>query len=258
MTGGSASFPDHFSAVAAAYATHRPTYPDALFDWIARVAPAHDVVWDCACGSGQATGALAERFAYVVATDGSAEQLSHAPATPRTVWKLATAEASGLPEHSVDAVTIAQALHWFDLERFWPEVRRVVRPGGLVAAWSYGMPGVGDVTIDAALRHFHDETVGPWWPLNRGHVDAGYRTLAFPFPALDPPPFAMRMSWSLDQLLGYIGSWSATRRFRDAEGRDPVPRLHEALHPHWGEAVRDVAWPLTVLAGHVTDSVSAA
>lgn len=255
MTDGSASFPDHFSAVAAAYATHRPTYPAALFDWIANVAPARDLVWDCACGSGQATAALAERFAHVIATDASAEQLSHAPATPRTVWKLATAEASGLPAHSVDAVTIAQALHWFDLDRFWPEVRRVVRPGGLVVAWSYGMPGTGDAALDETLVHFHDVTVGPWWPINRGHVDQGYRTLAFPFPRLHPPSFDMRVSWSLDQLLGYIGSWSATRRHRDAEGADPIPALRAALAPRWGAAARDVSWPLTVLAGRVMKPV---
>ncbi|MEO5799184.1 MAG: class I SAM-dependent methyltransferase, partial [Gemmatimonadales bacterium] len=172
--GDSPAFPDHFSPVAAGYAAFRPTYPSALFDWIATQAPARTAVWDCACGNGQATGPLAERFDLVIATDGSAEQLSHAPPIPRTIWKHATAEANGLPDASVDAVVIAQALHWFDLDRFWPEVRRVVRPGGLVVAWCYGPTRLPDPALNAVVHSLYEDVLGEWWSANRRHIDAGY------------------------------------------------------------------------------------
>lgn len=247
----SAAFADHFSAVATSYAQYRPTYPPELFDWIATRSPARHIAWDCACGSGQATGALAERFDVVMATDASAEQLVHAPAYPRVIWKHAAAETSGLEDHSIDAVTIAQALHWFDLGRFWPEVRRVVRPGGLVVAWSYGVQTIGDPEVDRPLMHYYRDIVGPWWPANRRHVDAGYTTLDFPFRRITVPLVAMRAPWTLDQFLGYVRSWSATQRLIEAGGVDPLPALAEALRGPWGPGPRDVEWPLAVVAGYV-------
>ncbi|MES2305100.1 MAG: class I SAM-dependent methyltransferase [Gemmatimonadota bacterium] len=209
------------------------------------------MVWDCACGSGQATAALAGRFALVIATDASAEQLTHAPALPHTIWQVAPAEASGLPDASVDVVAIAQALHWFDLSRFWPEVRRVVRPGGLIAAWSYGPQRVAEPRVDALLTDFYTSTVGPFWPAERRHVDSGYTTLAFPFERLAPPRFAMVQEWALPQMLGYVRSWSATQRYRTSEGRDPVLELEPRLSAAWGAGTHEVRWPLTVVAGTI-------
>ena len=181
------SFPDHFSAVAATYARYRPTYPVQLFDWIAGAAPARNTAWDCGGGSGQATLPLAERFASVVGTDASAEQLSQAPPHTRITWRVAPAEASGLDPLSMDAVTVAQALHWFDLTRFWAEVRRVVRPAGVVVAWSYGLFFLEETVITALLHDFHDNVVGPYWPIERGYVDARYQEIDFPFERLSPP-----------------------------------------------------------------------
>ncbi|MES2124871.1 MAG: class I SAM-dependent methyltransferase [Gemmatimonadota bacterium] len=251
MSGSLPDFADHFSPVAATYAASRPGYPDALFDWIARVAPAREVVWDCACGSGQATASLAARFELVVATDASAEQLSHAPPIPRTVWKRAVAESSGLPAASVDAVTIAQALHWFDFDAFWAEVRRVVRPGGVLVAWTYGPQRIDDPAIDPILNRFANGEVGPCWPANRRHVDSGYATIDFPFPRLDPPSLELEVSWTLEQMLGYARSWSATQRYVASYGSDPVEALAEALRPHWGSRTLVVRWPLAILAGRV-------
>jgi SAM-dependent methyltransferase len=242
------AFPDHFSAVAANYSRFRPTYPAALFDWIAATAPARQSVWDCACGTGQASGPLADRFVHVIATDASAEQIAQAPPHRNIEWRLASAEASGLADASVDAVTIAQALHWFDLPRFWVEVRRVVRPGGLMAAWTYGMPSADDATITQLLQDFHDVTVGPYWPIERGHVDAGYAALDIPFELLTPPPFELRATWTLEQLIGYLGTWSAVRRYIGARDEDPVAPFAAELQPLWGVA-RAVRWPLTIVAG---------
>jgi SAM-dependent methyltransferase len=218
------------------------------------VCPGHDTAWDCACGSGQATSGLVDGFEHVIATDASAAQLAHAPALPRVVWQVATAEESGLPDQSVDAVLIAQSLHWFDLDKFWPEVRRVVRIGGIVTAWSYAYQQVGDPALDALLREFTTTTVGPYWPPERRHVDAGYSTLSFPFERLEPPAAAMSAQWDVGRQLGYLRSWSATRRAREVMGTDPVGLIEEPLRAAWGSGEREVQWPLTVLAGVVDGS----
>ena len=245
------SFPDHFSSIATKYARFRPTYPDTIFDWVAATAPARLAAWDCGCGNGQATLPLADRFDRVFATDPSAEQIGVAPARAGIRWSVAPAEACGLAPASVDAVTVAQALHWFDLPRFWQEVRRVVRPGGLLAAWTYGVPFVDDAGIAAQLRHLHDDVVGPYWPKERGHVEKGYQSLDFPFRRLTPPEFDMRMHWSIDDLAGYLGTWSATRRYITANGNDPVEPFVSELRAAWGAGRRDLRWPVTVLAGTV-------
>ena len=245
------SFPDHFSAVAANYARFRPTYPTTLFDWIALTAPALGAVWDCGCGNGQATLPLAERFERVMATDPSAEQIGQAPVHPRVSWSVAPAEASGLDALSADVVVVAQALHWFDLPRFWPEVKRVVRPAGLMVAWSYGIPFVDDAAITADLRRLHDDIVGPFWPTGRGQVAEGYRSVSLPFERLTPPSFDMREPWTIAELAGYLGTWSATQRYVAANGSDPVAPFIDGLKASWGRGRRDVRWPLTVLAGRL-------
>lgn len=245
------SFPDHFSSIAATYARHRPTYPAELFDWIAGMAPARNAVWDCGAGSGQATLALAERFDRVVGTDASAEQLSQASAHPRITWRVAATEESGLDPASMDAVTIAQALHWFDLPRFWVEVRRVLRPAGVIVAWSYGIAFLEDTAITNILHDFHDNVVGAYWPIERGLVDARYQSINFPFARLSPPALDLRATWTLEQLAGYLRSWSATRRYVEKNGTDPVTPLNETLRDVWGDGTREVIWPLTILAGRV-------
>lgn len=207
------------------------------------------MAWDCACGSGQATEGLVEFFDNVIATDASAAQLSHAPPYPRVVWQVARAEESGLPDHSVDALLIAQALHWFDVERFWAEVRRVVRPGGTVTAVSYAYLHTGDPSLDAMLRDFMAGPLGGFWPPERRHVDSGYATLPFPFERLEPPATAMTAVWDVGRLLGYIRSWSATRRAREVLGNDPVATIEPQLRERWGGGEREVQWPLTILAG---------
>jgi ubiquinone/menaquinone biosynthesis C-methylase UbiE len=244
-------FADHFSAIAEDYATARPTYPPELFDWLATVVPATRRAWDCAAGNGQATIELARRFGQVLATDASTAQLARAPAHPRVTYRVAPAEASGLPEATLDLVTIAQALHWVDLAPFYGEVRRVLVPGGVLAVWCYGLLVLDDPAIDPPLQHFYGSVVGPYWPPERRWVESGYRTLDFPFAELDPPPFAMTHEWTLRDLAAYLGTWSATEAYRRARGEDPVLPFVETIAAAWGPPAsrRRIRWPLSLRVG---------
>ncbi len=241
---------DHFSGHAADYAKFRPGYPAALFDWIAAQTPGHDLAWDCGCGNGQASVPMAERYRRVAATDFSAEQVAQATPHPRIDYRAVPAEASGLPDQCADVVTIAQALHWFDFDKFYAEVRRVVKPGGAIVAWTYQLLRA-EPAIDAVLADFYTHTLGPHWPPERKWVDLAYRGMPFPFDEIATPQFEIRLQWSLADLLAYLGTWSATQRYRKAEGCDPLPELGERLAPTWGEGWREIVWPVAIKAGRV-------
>ena len=250
----SASFTDHFAQVAAHYASHRPTYPAGLFSWLAAQAPSRSLAWDCATGTGQAALGLAEHFKQVWATDASEAQIEAATPCANVQYHAAPADCSGLPDQSADLVTVAQALHWFDLAGFYTEVQRVLKPGGLLAVWTYGVfqvEGADTAGIQALLDRFYYETVGDCWPPERRHVENGYADLAFPFQQLEPPVCAMAVDWSLDDLSGYLRSWSATSRYAALHGVDPVPALAEELVPYWGSRRHRVVWPLSIKAGWV-------
>ncbi|MCC7252966.1 class I SAM-dependent methyltransferase [Hyphomicrobium sp.] len=247
----SSDFKDHFSALAATYAQSRPSYQKDLFAWLAAQCAEHELAWDCGTGNGQAAHHLVDKFARVIATDASAAQISEAEPHPRIEYRVAPAERSGLDDAVADIVTVAQALHWFDLDRFYAEARRVLKPGGLVAAWCYGTFRMDDPTIDHALQEFYAETVGPYWPPERRHVEAGYRDLAFPFARIAAPSFSLSADWSLAELAGYLRSWSATGRYVAANGTDPVARLEALLAAPWSDPRRPrrFTWSLALLVG---------
>ncbi len=245
-------FKDHFSSASDRYAAYRPDYPAALFAWLAGLCAERDLALDCATGNGQAALGLAPHFCRVVATDASAEQIGHAVPHPAIDYRVAPAEASGLPERSVDLVTVAQAAHWFDLPRFYAEAARVLKSGGAIAVWGYGrmlLPG----EMDALFQRFYAETVGPYWPPERALIDDAYRSLDFPFTEIQPPAFAIEVEWTLPRLLDYLSTWSAVKRYQAARGRDPLPALLAELRSLWGdpETARALQWPLFLRAGRV-------
>ena len=247
-------FKDHFSGHADLYREARPTYPDTLFDWLAAQAPDRALAWDCGCGNGQASVALARHFDRVVATDPSANQIADAEPRPNIDYRVEPAERSSLADASASLVTVAQALHWFDFAAFYAEVRRVLKPGGVFAAWAYAACGTGEAAIDGVIEHLYgDALTGPHWPPERAYVDAGYRTIPFPFAAIDAPEFPMIMRWNVDQLLAYLRSWSATQRYIKANGKDPVGMVEPDLREAWGDParVREVRWQFHLLAGRV-------
>lgn len=246
-----ASLKHDFSDRAASYAEFRPDYPESLFAFIASLVTRRRLAWDCGTGNGQAAVGLARYFERVAATDASVAQLAHARPHPRVEYRVAPADASGFPDASVDVVTVAQALHWFDLDRFYAEVRRVLARGGALVVWTYGEPHLDDSELDAVLQRFSRETLAPYWTPERRHVRAGYRTLPFPFREVPSPALTLERHWTLPALAGYVRTWSAVARSTAACGTDPVVTLEAALAGHWGEPMtrHRVAWPLTVRAG---------
>jgi ubiquinone/menaquinone biosynthesis C-methylase UbiE len=245
------TFHDHFSGVANRYADFRPRYPAALFDYLATLVPPHGVVWDCAAGNGQASVDLAARFDRVIATDASREQIASARPHPNIEYRVAPAEASGLADGSVDLVTVAQALHWFELERFYAEVRRVLVRGGVVAVWAYGIDVVEGDEVNELCQEYYAETVGPYWPPERKLVEEGYRTIPFPFAEINPPSVRMEIQWTFEELMGYFSTWSATNRYIKAKGHNPLEPLSKALSAAWGDVnrARTVSWPLAIRVG---------
>lgn len=243
------SFHDHFSGHASDYGRFRPTYPDALFDRLAALAPTRRRAWDCATGNGQAAIPLAARFDEVLATDASAEQIARAPIVPGVSFTVAPAHASGLPDHSVDLITVAQALHWFELDPFWAEARRVLVPGGIIAAWCYEVFSINPA-IDAVVDHLYTDIVGADWPPERRHIQTGYTELPWPWEPVDLGPIVMEADWEIEQVLGYLRTWSASRRHEARTGIEPVRLIETRLAAAWGgPGPRHVTWKLHTRVG---------
>lgn len=246
------TFKDHFSGHAARYAQARPHYPAALFEWLAALAPAHNAAWDAGCGNGQAAVALAAHFDAVLATDPSAAQIANAEPHLRVHYGVEAAEACSAATASVALVNIAQALHWFEHERYYAQVRRVLEPAGVIAAYGYDLMQVAP-QIDAIVRRLDAEIVRAYWPPERRHIDAHYADLPFPFDPVEAPEFVMRHEWTLAQVLAYLETWSAVQRSRKATGQDPLAAVARELALVWGdpEHARPVTWPLFVRVGRV-------
>lgn len=255
MSGG---FQDHFSARADRYAVFRPIYPAALYQWLGTQVARHDAAWDCGTGNGQAALGLAPFFEHVFATDASPSQLAQATPGPNIEYRVATAECSGLPDHSVDLVTVAQAAHWFDRPRFFAEVARVARPGSVVAIWMYNLMEA-DPAVNRLIWRLYSDIVGPFWPGDRVLIDTNYRSIEIPFPEFDSPAFEITADWSGDHLLGYLRTWSAVNRYVEAKGHDPVALIEPELVEAWGgrDVIRTVRWPLRLRTARIVGGPSA-
>lgn len=241
------NFKDFFSAQASDYARYRPLYPKALYQQLAKACAANDMAWDCGTGNGQAAQGLAAHFRKVMATDPSEKQLAEAQAFPGVEYKLAPAEGSGLPDHCADLITVAQAFHWFRQPEFFQEVRRVAKPGGLLAVWSYALCFITPA-VDAVVMELYSDILGPYWDSGRRLVEEGYSNEKFPFPELNAPKASMGLSWGIADLIGYLGTWSALQKYRKEKGEDPRAMIIPKLQAAWGDLrlEKTVTWPLSV------------
>lgn len=236
-------FKDHFSEASSAYAKHRPTYPDELFQFLASLTTDHVSAWDCATGNGQAAVALTHYYAEVVASDASRSQINAAIAHPEVNYRVARAEASGLPDSSQDLVTVGQALHWFDVEAFMAEVSRVLKTNGVLAVWFYELCRVS-AECDAIVDTLYRDIVGDYWPPERVTIERGYADLMMPGDAIPVPSLEMVLHWDAADMLGFLRTWSACKRYESAMGSDPVVLIETPLAEAWGNERRRVTWPL--------------
>jgi SAM-dependent methyltransferase len=241
-----------FGEYASDYARSRPQYPVALWQWVTSLCSAHDHAWDAGCGNGQASLALAAHFNQVTATDISAEQIANATPHKKVNYITAPTEDLSFPPASLDLVCVAQALHWFDLNTFWPQVQSALKPSGLFVAIAYGVFTLNE-PIDAATKQYFFDVVEPYQAAGNRMIAQGYQDIAFPFKMIDAPQMAIECEWTMEQLLAYADTWSAVARMRKEQGEDPMPAYRAALAQVWGDAakVRRVQMPLLIKAGRM-------
>ncbi|MGB3623984.1 class I SAM-dependent methyltransferase [Ketobacter sp. MCCC 1A13808] len=244
------SFKDYFSSGADSYRRFRPIYPDDLYQYLATTAPNKQLAWDIGCGNGQAAIALSGYFQQVIATDASAEQIAQTQPGDNLKFFVSPAEHIDAADNSIDLITVAQAIHWFDHARFFKEVDRTLKPGGLFAAWGYQLLYT-DTPLDATIERFHSEIVGPYWPPERALLDNGYTRIAFPYPRLDNPPFYMRTRWTFDELIGYLNTWSAVKLYEKTNNTNPLELHFDEIKAAWGDPKKEqpIHWPLILYAG---------
>ncbi len=223
---------DLFSAHANIYAAFRPTYPKELYDFIFSELNARHKAWDCATGNGQVAGYLADSFQEVYATDISQQQLNNAIKKDNIFYSVSPGEKTSFADHQFDLITVAQALHWFDRDKFYEEARRVSKEGSLLAIWGYAFLNI-QPDVDKIIMNFYSNVVGPYWDEARRLVEEEYRTLSFPFKEIESPKFDITATWTLNHLAGYLESWSATQRYIKGTGNNPLPDVLTQLERVW-------------------------
>ncbi len=245
------TFNDHFSNQAATYRRFRPHYPKELFDFLASITPTKQSAWDCATGNGQAAVALADYFEKVTATDASEEQIKLAIEHTKVQYEVGTVENSELDDRSQDLITIANALHWFDIEPFFMEAQRVLKPKGVIAAWCYEAFNIDDSVSPSFDALYAD--LKSFWPKQIKLVRDKYKTIDFPFEEIHTPNFEMKLDWDLTHCLGYIASWSAVQAYRKELGKDPIEKHFDSICDAWGDHTlkRTVTWQVHIRVGRV-------
>lgn len=240
-------FKDYFSDNSTGYHQYRPHYPEQLFHYLSSLCLQHSRAWDCATGTGQAASRLANYFDRIIATDASASQINQAIQNNKISYRVATAEDTTIENHSIDLITVAQALHWFDINRFANEAQRVLKDGGIVAAWTYNLFSI-NTDFDRILHYLYQTTLGPFWPAERKLVEDEYRNIQLPLQSLKPPAFEMTAQWTFSQVIGYLNTWSAVKKYTQSTGHNPVESQFKSLSKAWGpaEQVHTIRWPLTL------------
>jgi ubiquinone/menaquinone biosynthesis C-methylase UbiE len=247
------NFEDHFSKQSQTYAQYRPQYPDEIYAYLASIAPGLSLAWDCGTGNGQAAIGLAKYFDRVHATDASAEQIARAYPHQRVDYRVESAEHVSLSDSSTDLVTVAVAIHWFNFDEFYREVKRVLKSNGVLAAWTYNLTEITP-EIDQLIEDYYLGILNGYWPERIRYLEERYETIPFPFEEITPPSFVMEINWNLIQLAGFFDSWSATQRYKADKGHHPLEIIWRKLTDAWGDEKepRLIRWPLHFRIGRNT------
>ncbi len=244
-------FKDYFSHNSKSYADSRPVYPQTLYDFIAKLPIEKQACWDVATGSGQAAVPLSSIFAKVIATDASQNQIENATKVANIDYLNEPAEQTGIPDSSIDLITVAQALHWFSFDDFYKEVKRVAKPNAYIICWCYSLTRITP-EIDAVVDQLYYDLTAPYWKPERNYVDEEYSTIPFPFQKLETPSFEMKLDWDADQLINYLNTWSGVNEYQKANGHNPLTLIEADLRKAFGEGNKvNVVWPLHILMGRV-------
>jgi ubiquinone/menaquinone biosynthesis C-methylase UbiE len=239
------NFEDHFSKQSGQYAQYRPQYPDEIYAYLAELAPGQSLAWDCGTGNGQAAIGLTKYFDKVYATDASAEQISRAYSHDKVDYRVERAEHVSLNNSSADLITVAVAIHWFNFDEFYREVKRVLKPNGILAAWTYSLTEISS-EIDPLIHGYYSEILSGYWPERIHYLEEQYKTIPFPFEEIVSPLFVMKVHWDLNQFAGFLDSWSATQRYKAQKGQHPLEIIWPELTVAWGNEnePRLIRWPL--------------
>lgn len=244
---------DNFSIQAKDYSKFRPTYPPEMIEYIVSFVENRGTSLDVATGNGQVAKALSEYFKEVYATDISEKQLEHAEQADNIIYKKAKAEETDFEEHQFDLIVVAQAIHWFDFEAFYREVYRTLKPDGVFAIIGYGLFRTNEHSHTILSRFYHD-IVGPYWDPERRYLDENYETIPFPFEEIEVEKFEARFTWSIEQLTGYLETWSATQHYKKKNnGQDPVDLILEELEESWERGDKQVVFPLLLRIGKISE-----
>lgn len=244
-------FRDYFSSQSKEYAKSRPRYPAEMFTYLASIAPSKKLAWDCGTGNGQAALALAEHFEQVIATDASEAQIKNAFPNEKIDYRVESSEHTTILPETVDLVTVGTAVHWFDFEPFYDEVRRVGKPGGILAVWTYAFPIITP-EIDRWLEDFYWKTLAGFWPERIHYLEEHYKTLPFPFKEIQPPEFVMEADWASDNLIGFLASWSAVKKLVETQGKAAFESQARELERIWStKGQKKIRWPLHFRIGKV-------
>ncbi len=245
-------FKDNFSKQADIYARYRPHYPDSLFQYLSSLTEEHNTAWDCGTGNGQAAIALTGYYDRIIATDPSEQQIQNVTPHERIIYRIEKAEENTIADHSIDLLTIANALHWFEFDKFYSEVNRVLKPGGIIAAWSYCYPYISPET-DEITKHYHDVILNEYWQYENRLVEHGYKDLPFPFDELKAPEFISEKMMDMNDFVAFLNTWSATQKFIRHRGYNPTDDVKKKLTEVWGEqqTKKKVTWKLVLKVGRI-------
>jgi SAM-dependent methyltransferase len=243
------AFKDNFSKQADLYAQYRPNYPAELIDYVLSLSEEHILAWDCATGNGQVAVELTKKFNQVRATDASQKQIEKAFSDPKITYQVAQAQNSGLQEQSCDLITVAQAIHWFPFAEFYEEVKRVIKPGGVLAIWGYGLLKI-EPSIDLIISQLYYNILGDkYWDAERKHLDNEYKTIPFPFPKMDTPHFVIQKNWHLADLIGYLNTWSSVQKYIQENQSNPIDLIINELKNKWQDenSLKPIVWDIYLL-----------